>query len=155
MQLSLTLDMYILCIHQSFLSQLHLVRTTTWHLRIFCDYRCWPGTYYWISLIWYITLSFHVVFFLFHSCTWQGKPCNISEDFVTTLTDLGVCYTFNSGLKKAQITVTESGTIISVTLYFHLFYRTVPKTEALKECSTWDQPTQNTPEVVGYKYFWG
>ena len=28
-------------------------------------------------------------------CKWHGKTCNITKDFKTTLTDLGVCYTFN------------------------------------------------------------
>ena len=28
-------------------------------------------------------------------CKWNGKTCNITKDFKTTLTDLGVCYTFN------------------------------------------------------------
>ena len=28
-------------------------------------------------------------------CQWHGRNCNITKDFKTTLTDLGVCYTFN------------------------------------------------------------
>ena len=41
-------------------------------------------------------------------CTWYGKPCNISEDFETVITDLGVCYTFNG--KKPAVQVTQPGT---------------------------------------------
>ena len=29
-------------------------------------------------------------------CTWKGKTCN-SSDFYTTITELGLCHTFNSG----------------------------------------------------------
>ena len=30
-------------------------------------------------------------------CNFVGLPCNIKEEFIPTLTELGVCYTFNSG----------------------------------------------------------
>ena len=43
------------------------------------------------------------------SCTYKGEACNISRDFVTTMTDLGVCYTFNSGKTVEPLEVTESG----------------------------------------------
>ena len=35
-------------------------------------------------------------------CTFQGLPCNISNDFVPLQTSLGICYTFNNG-KTAPI----------------------------------------------------
>ena len=40
-------------------------------------------------------------------CTWQNNPCNLGGDFNTTVTDLGVCYTFN-GMKPA-LSVSEPG----------------------------------------------
>ena len=43
-------------------------------------------------------------------CRWIGGECGVS-DFVTTLTELGVCYTFNSRTPVA--TVNESGEIHS------------------------------------------
>ena len=43
------------------------------------------------------------------SCTYKGEACNITRDFVTTMTDLGVCYTFNSGKIVEPLEVTESG----------------------------------------------
>ena len=41
------------------------------------------------------------------SCKWLGKSCNTEKDFVTTLTDLGVCYTFNS--MEPALTLSEPG----------------------------------------------
>ena len=41
-----------------------------------------------------------------YRCTWSGEECDAS-DFEATLTDLGVCYTFNSRTPAA--TVNESG----------------------------------------------
>ena len=42
-----------------------------------------------------------------YSCTWHGNPCDIENDFVLTLTDLGVCYTFN--MKEPALHVSEPG----------------------------------------------
>ena len=51
------------------------------------------------------------------SCSWKGEPCNINRDFVTTLTDTGVCYTFNSGENADPLLVMESGNDIDLPLY--------------------------------------
>ena len=42
-------------------------------------------------------------------CTWQGGECNISADFPTILTDLGVCYTFNNNDDEKLLNVSEAG----------------------------------------------
>ena len=53
--------------------------------------------------------------FLYVRCTWQGKKCDVDISFDTTLTDLGVCYTFNNNINDGSngggksLTVTESG----------------------------------------------
>ena len=45
---------------------------------------------------------------MFHlRCTWNGRPCNINQDFKTTITDLGVCYTFN--YHRPSLIVREPG----------------------------------------------
>ena len=36
-------------------------------------------------------------------------PCDQSVDFVRTMTDMGVCYTFSSGWKGSPLNVTDSG----------------------------------------------
>ena len=46
---------------------------------------------------------------LYCRCTWHGNPCDKETDFVTTLTDLGVCYTFN--MKEPALEVTEPGLV--------------------------------------------
>ena len=43
------------------------------------------------------------------SCTWNGKPCDYSSDISQTLTEFGVCYTFNSGNNSIARTVNKSG----------------------------------------------
>ena len=43
-------------------------------------------------------------------CKWNDKTCNIIKDFKTTLTDLGVCYTFN--YDHPPLSVKEPGDII-------------------------------------------
>lgn len=41
---------------------------------------------------------------------WDGEPCE-DDDFVVTLTDFGVCYTFNSGVRGGKIKyATHTGT---------------------------------------------
>ena len=42
-------------------------------------------------------------------CVWQGQECDVDESFKTTLTDLGVCYTFNNYHNGESLTVTEAG----------------------------------------------
>ena len=44
-----------------------------------------------------------------NSCTWRKQPCDLSVDFVRTMTDMGVCYTFNSGRRGSPLNVTDSG----------------------------------------------
>ena len=46
--------------------------------------------------------------FVRFSCRWHGKPCDIENDFVTTLTDHGICYKFN--FKEPSLKLSESGT---------------------------------------------
>ncbi len=46
---------------------------------------------------------------LVSSCTWHGNPCDKETDFVVTITDLGVCYTFN--MKEPALEVTEPGSL--------------------------------------------
>ena len=47
-----------------------------------------------ISLYWQI-LPLNIWHFYVYRCTWQGKPFDQKVPFTTTLTDLGVCFTFN------------------------------------------------------------
>ncbi len=39
---------------------------------------------------------------MFYSCQWNGLPCNMSESFTSIWTDVGRCYTFNSGLQATD-----------------------------------------------------
>jgi hypothetical protein len=50
--------------------------------------------------------------FIENSCTWKGRECG-PDDFVTSLTDHGVCYTWNRQLD--EYAVSSPGTVI-----FHL-----------------------------------
>ena len=43
-------------------------------------------------------------------CTWNGNPCNISQDFRTILTEFGVCYSFNN--KNPPRSVRETGSML-------------------------------------------
>ena len=48
-----------------------------------------------------------VIFSNIFRCTWQGNSCDTENYFNVTVTDLGVCYTFNGDLPT--LTVTEPG----------------------------------------------
>ena len=54
-----------------------------------------------------------------YRCTWQGVDCNITTDFRTVLTDLGVCYTFNNKQTNMikSLTVTEAGENVVTSRY--------------------------------------
>ena len=52
---------------------------------------------------------FDVLSFLIR-CTWSGEPCS-SKNFTQTVTDYGVCYTFNAG--QPPITTSKTGKIHS------------------------------------------
>ena len=49
-------------------------------------------------------------------CTWQGKPCNMTQHFSTILTDLGVCFIFN--YQKPILSVLESGRLQKTSWYW-------------------------------------
>ena len=38
---------------------------------------------------------------------WKNHPCNINDDFKTTITDFGVCYTFNAN--EVKLTLRKPG----------------------------------------------
>ena len=59
-------------------------------------------------------------------CTWNGRPCNISLDFKTILTEFGVCYTFN--YENPPLSVRESGMI---SFHIHSFTMCFPFTIGL------------------------
>ena len=40
---------------------------------------------------------------------WDGGWVTLDHDFVTTITDVGFCYTFNSGINQSARVVTEHG----------------------------------------------
>ena len=61
----------------------------------------------------HFTNKLYVSFILF-SCIWNQKPCDLDHDFVTTITDVGVCYTFNSGINQSARVVTEHGKTTSM-----------------------------------------
>ena len=45
---------------------------------------------------------------------WDGGWVTLDHDFVTTITDVGVCYTFNSGINQSARVVTEHGKYLNV-----------------------------------------
>lgn len=45
---------------------------------------------------------------MLYRCLWKGQPCG-ALNFTSTLTDMGVCYTFNSGKKGEILKVDGSG----------------------------------------------
>ncbi len=66
----------------------------------------------WLMCPYQVTLETQVnSFSLLHCrCQWKGVPCNISADFKTTFTNLGVCYTFNAD--SPPLSVTEPGQLL-------------------------------------------
>ncbi len=53
-------------------------------------------------------------------CNFLGTPCNLSRDFTVFLTQLGVCYTFNSGRTYAPRKVSGSGLRHSLQLVLNI-----------------------------------
>ena len=54
----------------------------------------------------------HVLFFARNAtvfrCRWDGQPCD-ETNFTTTLTDHGLCYTFNSGKLMPAFIISQTG----------------------------------------------
>ena len=46
--------------------------------------------------------------FLFPSCEFGGKECG-AENFTTTITNFGVCFTFNSAFSNESLSVDTAG----------------------------------------------
>lgn len=64
------------------------------------------------------------------SCKWKGDTCNISADFHTTMTDFGVCYTFNAH-ENLTLSHTGSGFALSLVLNIEQYqYMKGPQDEA-------------------------
>ena len=64
--------------------------------------------------------------FIFNSCYWNGQRCDIKGDFEQVITDLGVCYSFNSNnTHRKQFVVTEEGISILklIPLHVHVSYK--------------------------------
>ena len=52
------------------------------------------------------------MYLIFFSCYWDGERCDIERDFQQIITDLGVCYSFNSNSTgKDQYSVSEEGIV--------------------------------------------
>ena len=60
------------------------------------------------------SMSFQMIFSLLnYSCYWNGERCDLKRDFGQVITDLGVCYSFNSNqTNRPQYVVSEEGTYI-------------------------------------------
>ena len=46
---------------------------------------------------------------MYSSCYWHSSPCDVERDFTEILTDLGLCYQFNSHKRKELLSVKEAG----------------------------------------------
>ncbi|ELU15723.1 hypothetical protein CAPTEDRAFT_201141 [Capitella teleta] len=53
-------------------------------------------------------------------CTWKSKRCNLATDFEITATDLGICYTFNSGNDGEVKSVMDSGSSVALSLILNV-----------------------------------
>ena len=68
----------------------------------------------------------------------MGKPCNISQDFITRYTDFGVCYTFNGdadNVKYVDDTAYALSLILNVEQYEHM---RGPQNDAGLKVNTWE-----------------
>lgn len=52
---------------------------------------------------------------MLYRCIWKGKECN-HTNFTTILTDMGVCYTFNSGIEADILRVSSPGNTFGLKL---------------------------------------
>ena len=65
----------------------------------------------------FIPLTPPSMFLCLASCRWKGMPCS-HNDFQTTLTDAGLCYTFN-GHMNANSTMNATGKCHVDLLHLH------------------------------------
>ena len=78
--------------------------------------------YYWHLISFYYNLMAFLellaLFLALCRCVWQGEPC-LPENFTTTLTDYGLCQTFNYiSNEGVKLFVNESGkTFYSIDMY--------------------------------------
>ncbi|CAH1775107.1 unnamed protein product [Owenia fusiformis] len=84
-----------------------------------------------LSLNEFLTTTAHNKGDLIYSCRWKGTECSAS-DFDVTLTDFGVCYTFNLEA-RSEFAVNESGTSNGLSLIINVEqyeYMVGPRTDA-------------------------
>jgi hypothetical protein len=54
-------------------------------------------------------------------CTWQGQLCDIESNFTTTMTDFGICYTFNGNTDPSRmLNVTKPGAGFALSLALNI-----------------------------------